>query len=252
MIEQFEQGRGSGHLVFRPAGQKAEPVADRFVINDGHQISDDAEDHSPHNIQDRMLLDKEGRHADQRAQDRHDKAAPAAEAFAVPGGKHCRQRTQDVNGRADVGIGIKGIQSLDDMGQDVVPGENGRSQILAGRINQVNDHRDPVGKDNETHHLFEGLHIIEKQEDDRTDQIDEPEVIRDHKNLVKRDQCIHGAADRVINTGHGQALDRREKDAENGPEKQHPQIAVLRLQKAFGPKVPKIKFQIIFPTEFHR
>ena len=78
----------------------------------------------------------------------------------IPSGSPDTYGTDHMNGRAYVGIGIKPIEFRHEAGKEVIPFEFHRTQVLAGRENQVNHDGDRDGNDREFHQFPEGGHIV--------------------------------------------------------------------------------------------
>ena len=145
--------------------------------------------------------------------------------------------------RADVRVSVKIIKPCDEPRQDVVPRELRRAQILAGRENEIYQHRDRICNDDEIHHPLKCRYIEEKGVHDCPDKVYEPEQIRYQEPFAERDHIVKRAVHRIIVPDVIKTLHKGEKQPEYGPENQQLQVTeLIRIQLAEA-KSAKICFK---------
>ena len=185
-----------------------------------------------------MLLEEKGGEADGSGrQGTPQLPAPASEAAAVPQAEVRRQGPHHVEGGADIRVGVEGIEPGGETGQDVVPGEDRGPQILAVGEDQVDEHRHPVGEDEEPHHPPEGRDIPEVGVGHRPAEIEEPEEVRHHGPLPEGDEVIQGAVGgEILGVRRPQPFQRHEDQLKDGPEEQEPRLRCQEFPPETGPE----------------
>ena len=201
-------------------------------------IRDGAEGQGGQHIHGGVLLQKERREADSSGrQGAGGLPAPAPEAAAVPQAEVRRQGSHHVEGRADIRIGVKDIEPGGEAGQGIVPGEDLGPQVLAVGEDQVDEHRHPVGEDEEPHHPPEGRDIPEVGVGHRPAKIDKPEEVRHHGPLPEGDKVVQGAVGgEILGVLWPQPLQGHEDQLKDGPEEQELRLRCPELLPEPGPE----------------
>ena len=131
---------------------------------------------------------------------------------------------------ANIGVGIVCVVVLHKPGQEIVPriGGDERTQLLTGRVDQVNDDRAKIGYGDEDRHPAETANIIKQRVDIYTQQIEEPEHIGNGKYLAEGDVFIKRDLDRIVGRSKAVLLQGVEEQHIDRPEQQK-----LQMRKFF-------------------
>lgn len=97
-----------------------------------------------------MLLHKyRGKGNQQRHSHKGGPPQGCPEPFRIPRAKGHRHRTYHMQGRADIGIGIKRIEARNKTGQEIIPFKLRWPQQLTGWINRIYHRRHRIGNHDE-------------------------------------------------------------------------------------------------------
>ena len=111
-----------------------------------------------------------------------------------------------MQGGADPGGRVKGVNQAHDPGEQVLPGKGLRPQILDAGIDDVAEHGQDLGDDDIGLDLFEAGDVIEEGVDQRAEHQQVPAPVEDHKELVEGDQVVQSAVDQVAALGRDQVF----------------------------------------------
>ena len=81
----------------------------------------------------------------------------------IPGPEHHGHGANDVEGGTDIGIGVEVIEGLGQTGEEIVPDEFRRPQVLLRGPDHINKQRQGVGESHEVHELPEAFRLPEGQ-----------------------------------------------------------------------------------------
>ena len=96
---------------------------------------------------------------------------------------------------ADPRGGVKGVNKAHQGGEQVLPLEDLRPQILAAGPEHIAEHRHHLGHDDELLQVAEVVHIAEKGVEQRAEDQEIPAHIEDQEKLVEGDQVVQPAVD---------------------------------------------------------
>ena len=113
--------------------------------------------------------------------------------FAAPCGKHDRQRSNDMNGWADIGVCIKGVERSSQSGQKIISLKRGGTQILAGGEDKVDDNGHRISSHDKIHELPEGFYIVQQRVNDDAEDKYEPEQIGNEEDFFKGNEIVQCA-----------------------------------------------------------
>ena len=100
-----------------------------------------------------------------------------------------------MQGGADAGIGVKGIDKGNEGSQNVVSFKNRGPQVLPAGVDDVAGHGNDLGNDDKGLQLTEFRRIIEQRIGQRAKYEEVPADIKNHKKLVKGDEIVEGTVD---------------------------------------------------------
>ena len=206
-------------------------VRRRILVVDLHdRVKDAAQQDGAGVVDDGMLLDEHGGDADQHTH--HGEGDLPGHRFlkppGVPGCEHYGKRTDDVDGRIDVCVRVKLIEVCQKPRENIVAFERRRAQVLAGGVDEVDEDRHRVCKDDEPHQPLEGGNVAEQGVEQHPDQVDKPQHVRDHKVFAKGDQVIERTVHHAPGAVGGDALDKEKGKTVERPVKQQFQVGKLR------------------------
>ena len=137
-----------------------------------------------------MLLDKDRSQADQNGQDHHAHLpAPMGHLAATPGHGNANG-IGHVQRRAGIGRGIGCVQKLHTVGQQIVPGESRRTQLMTAGQHQEDHCADDLAQEDKGLDALKALHVMAQKVKQRKGDLQIPGHIRDHEPLAKGDQII--------------------------------------------------------------
>ena len=144
-----------------------------------------------------------------------------------------------MEGGAHVGAGVDAVEEGHDVRQDVVPREHQGPQVLAGGEQEKDRQRAGVGHRHEGHQPPEGGGVPLGGVAMYADQVQEPEHIGDHKQLVERDHIVQRGIHDVIPLRAADPLQQVKQQAVNGPVRRHPQGLPRRPsgEQPLGPRL---------------
>ena len=122
-----------------------------------------------------------------------------------------------MEGRAHIGVGVKGVKPGHKPRQKVVPLEGGRPELLLTGVNQVDDAGQGIGQDDKPHKFPKAFRVEQQQVQMHPNEKDEPVQIGEQKKLTERHQIIQGRINGMV-VQVEQALQGEEHQAVNGPE----------------------------------
>ena len=111
-----------------------------------------------------------------------------------------------MQGRADAGAGVKGIDKGHQRRQDVVALKHLGPQILPTGIQHIAGHGDHLGDDDIGLNSFKVLHIEEQRIGQRTEHQQIPADVKNHKKFVKGNQIVECAVNGMAALGRDQVL----------------------------------------------
>ena len=185
-----------------------------------------------------MLLEEQRRDTDGNCRQRTGNLpAPALKTAAVPQAEVRRERPHHVERRTDIRVGVKDVEPGGKPGQCVVPGKNRGPQVLAVGEEEVDQHRHPVGEEDEGHHPPEGRDLPEVGVCHRPAQVEEPKEVGHHGSLPEGDAVVQGAVHhKVLGILRPQPLQGHESQLKDRPEEQEPGLRRQELSPEPGPE----------------
>ena len=120
--------------------------------------------------------------------------------------------------RADICVCVKLIETGNKSRQRIIPQEFRRSQLLAGRKQQINQCGNGKSKNDVVHQAPERGDIIEQSIQMHSHHVDKPEQVWNQKNLMERDQVVHKAVHGVIALNRIESLHEQKQNAKYRPE----------------------------------
>ena len=172
-----------------------------------------------------MLLQKDRGHTDQNGCDgKDDPPAFPGKCGGVPCCRAYRKRSHHMNGRTYIGIGIKFIKSCHEPGQQIIPLEYSRTQILTVREQQVDHNGGGICNRREKHQPPEGFFVIEQRIQVHPHKVYKPEHIRDYKPFAERNPVVQRVIHHIIGINRIKPFRIPEQDSVNRPEDQPFQV----------------------------
>ena len=92
--------------------------------------------------------------------------------------------------RADPGVGIEGVNQAQHPGEEILPGEDLRPQVLAAGEEDVAGHGNHLGDEDVKVQLPEPLHVIEEIVQKTSEHQHVPAHIENQEKLIKWDDIV--------------------------------------------------------------
>ena len=150
-----------------------------------------------------------------------------------------------MNRRADIGVGVDGVEKTHHFSEYVFPFKDRRAELLAVWEYRVYHQRGCVCYDDVLHHFFKVFHIIYKGVDVHSDEEYIPEKVRDYKPFVEWDYIVYAAVNRIIIRRDYKSLKGIEKYAVYRPENKQFKMLVFD-----GVQLAQFEFAVI-NARFH-
>ena len=214
-------------------------VAAMRTVADG--VRDQRQRQRRQHVDDRMLLEEHRRQADEQRR-RRENGPPQRlpQPLGVPSGEHHAQRTEHMDGRADIGVGVEGVKIPDHLREQVVARKSRRTKLLAGGENQINHNRDRVCKDDEVHKPLERADVVQHRIQQHPDDAQKPRQIRNQKQLAEWDHVVQRTVHRIVAHRAVKFLDEIEEKSVNRPEQQQLEMAKRFVVQLGQPELPVI------------
>ena len=120
------------------------------------------------------------------------------QAAAVEQAEHRGHRAEDVYRRTHIRVSVEFVIPCDEARERIVAWKHLRPQLLAGREQQVDDHRDRIGTYDEVHHFPERRNVAEEGVRQRADHEHEPEQVWDEEPLAERYRIVERAVHDIV------------------------------------------------------
>ena len=128
-----------------------------------HWVGGSADQQSGNDVQHGVLLQKDRRNADQDGHNGNGAFSQDGGEFpSVAGGKPDGERADNVDGRADIGVGVVGVNGRDQPNQRVAAEKERRPQILASGEKEENQQSGGIGENDKAHQTAESRGIPEE------------------------------------------------------------------------------------------
>ena len=171
-------------------------------------MAEETQRHGGNDVEHGVLLHEHGRDTDEQCGNDRKKLKPRPlKPAAVEQSEHRGNRAENVYRRADVRVRIKAVKPADESCQHIVTREHLRPQLLTGRKQQVDDHRDCICADDKAHHFLKRRNVEEKCIHQCADQVHKPEQIRDEEPLAERYDVVKRAVHHMVRADLVKPLD---------------------------------------------
>ena len=229
----WERKMRESQLRILPAGQGADTQGDGMAGRNAavhHWVGGSADQQSGNDVQHGVLLQKDRRNADQDGHNGNGAFSQDGGEFpSVAGGKPDGERADNVDGRADIGVGVVGVNGRDQPNQRVAAEKERRPQILAGGEKKENQQSGGIGENDKAHQTAESRGIPEQSVEHHAAYKGKPDHIGNDEPFAKGDQVVQTAVHGEI-VGCGEKLFRICKhQKEDGPEAEQPQVVQTQI-----------------------
>ena len=220
-------------LRILPAGQGTGAQGDGTTNRNAavhHRVSGGADQQSGDDVQHGVLLQKDRRNADQDGHNGDDAFSQNGGEFpGVAGGKPDGERADNMDGRADIGVGVVGVDGHDHPNQRIAAEKEHRPQMLAGGEKEENQQSGGIGENDKAHQAAEGRGVPEQGVEHHAAYKGKPDHIGNDEPFTKGDQVVQTAVHGEI-VGCGEKLFRICKhQKEDGPKAEQPQVVQTRI-----------------------
>ena len=159
-----------------------------FCKNTGSEndhIRHGTDNKSHHGIDNRMLLQKQGRKNDKNVHDMRRNLYAEVQPLCANESNGRRYRAENVHRWADVCVGIVSVKIFHEIHEKIVTRKAFGAQTLNRWVGIIADEGAGVGYHYEIRHFFEHINVVKKSVCDRKDYVQKPENVRNDKKLVE-------------------------------------------------------------------
>ena len=210
-------------------------------------LRQEADGQGGENVHRRVLLNKADRKTDHDYQEGERRLPTRRKAFVFQSHRQDPQGIGRMQGRADAGVGIEGIDKLYNIGQYILPWEDLGPQILTAGPEDIAEHGHRLRNHDKGLQLSECRHVIEQRIGQGAEDEEIPAHIEDHEELVKGDQIIQRAVDGMAALRRDQVFGDKIQSKVDNPAAQQLQMGKARLVQPLQGKAA-----VIIRLFFHR